>query len=166
VKMTGGFILNYDAATGTPQSKPTTLWIAANDAETTARIGMMCVSRYENNGRVAYRELIHAAADCYLNALPDARDDVWAGTIGQAITLELAAWRSTANPRYLIRARELADFALEKFFVKSPLPGATLRTEHYESLTGASTLVLALLELHLQILHITAVRCPPNTIDR
>jgi hypothetical protein len=26
--------------------------------------------------------------------------------------------------------------------------------------------MLALLELHLQVLHITAVRCPANTIDR
>ena len=93
VKATGGFILNYDAATGAPQSKPTALWLAANDAETTARIGMMCVSRYENSGRVAYRELIHATADCYLNTIPGDRDDVWAGTIGQAITLELAACR-------------------------------------------------------------------------
>ena len=31
---------------------------------------------------------------------------------------------------------------------------------------GADTLALALLELNLSVLHIAAVRCPPNTIDR
>ena len=43
---------------------------------------------------------------------------------------------------------------------------ASLKSEHYEAITGADTLALALLELHLNILHITAARCPPNTIDR
>jgi len=166
VKATGGFILNYDAATGAPQSKPTALWLAANDAETTARIGMMCVSRYENSGRVAYRELIHATADCYLNTIPGDRDDVWAGTIGQAITLELAAWRSTAKQDYFECARQLGEFALAKFFNSGPLPRASAKSEHYETVTGADTLALALVELHLEILHITAVRYPPNTIDR
>ena len=56
--------------------------------------------------------------------------------------------------------------ALEKFWGTSPLPRASLKSEHYESITGADTLALALVELHLNILHITAVRCPPNTIDR
>ena len=46
------------------------------------------------------------------------------------------------------------------------LPRASLKTGHYETITGADTLALALVELHLHILHITAVRCPSNTIDR
>ena len=48
----------------------------------------------------------------------------------------------------------------------SPFPAAGVKSRHYETITGADTLALALIELHLQVLHITAVRCPPNTIDR
>ena len=46
------------------------------------------------------------------------------------------------------------------------LGGPAVARQHYETITGADTLALALVELHLSILHITAVRCPPNTIDR
>jgi hypothetical protein len=93
-------------------------------------------------------------------------EDVWPATLGHAISLELAAWRSTAQPVYLDRARLFGKLALEKFFDKSPLPRASLKSDHYETITGADTLALALVELHLHILHITAVRYPPNTIDR
>ena len=85
---------------------------------------------------------------------------------GHLISLQLAAWRSTARQVYFDRARELDDAALEKFFDNSPLPRASLKVGHYESITGADSLAMALLELHLHVLHITAVRCPPNTIDR
>jgi hypothetical protein len=61
---------------------------------------------------------------------------------------------------------ELGNVALEKFFGKDALPRASLKNDHYESRTGADTLALALLDLHLHVLHITAVRCPSNTIDR
>ena len=87
-------------------------------------------------------------------------------TFGHVISLQLAAWRSTARQAYFDRAREMGDGALEKFFDNSPLPRASLKVGHYESITGADSLALALLELHLHVLHITAVRCPPNTIDR
>jgi hypothetical protein len=143
----------------------TPLWNARH-GPTTAQIGMMCVSRYDNTGTVEFRELVHAAANSYLKSMPSENEDVWPLTIGQAISLQLAAWRSTAQPQYLARARVFADFAVQKFFDGSPLPRASLKTEHYETITGADTLALALVELHLQILHITAVRCPPNTIDR
>ena len=56
--------------------------------------------------------------------------------------------------------------AVKEFFGDSPLPRASLKTNHYESTTGADTLVLALTELHLTTRTITAVRAPVNTIDR
>jgi hypothetical protein len=37
-------------------------------------------------------------------------------TFGHAISLELAAWRSTAERKYLDRARELGLIAIELFF--------------------------------------------------
>jgi hypothetical protein len=166
LKTSGGFITEFDTATGAPKGVPTPLWSARDGGRTTAGIGMMCVSRYENTGKPAYRDLIHAAADAYLKAMPAEGEDVWPGTIGHAISLQLAAWRSTAKQIYFDRARTLGEFALEKFFDGGPLPRASLKCDHYETITGADTLALALVELHLEILHITAVRYPPNTIDR
>jgi rhamnogalacturonyl hydrolase YesR len=142
------------------------LWSAGKGVSTTAQIGMMCVSRYENTGKTGYREIIHTAADAYRKSMPGDGEEVWPVTIGQAISLQLAAWRSTAKQVYLDRARALGDFALERLFDQGPLPRATLHCDHYETITGADTLALALVELHLEILHITAVRYPPNTIDR
>jgi hypothetical protein len=101
-----------------------------------------------------------------LNSVPADSEDTWPAALGQAISLQVAAWRHSANPAYLGRARTFADFAVEKFWGTNALPRASVQSEHYETITGADTLALALVELHLQILHITAVRCPPNTIDR
>ena len=163
----GGFVTGDPLATGADGT--TTLWnprTARNRGYTTAQVGMMCVSRYENTGKVAYREFIHAAADNYLNSMPGQDVDVWPMTFGHAISLQVAAWRSTAQQIYLDRARAFADFAVKHFFDQGPLPRASLKSTHYEAITGADTLALGLVELHLHILAITAVRCPANTIDR
>ncbi|HEY2952041.1 MAG TPA: hypothetical protein VGK40_05640 [Verrucomicrobiae bacterium] len=166
LKSTGGFVTEIDKATGQSKERPTPLWSTRSGGSTTAQVGTMCVSRYENTGRVGYRGLIQAAADAYLKSMPAEDEDAWPGTFGHVISLQLAAWRSTARQVYLDRARELGNAAVEKFFNQSPLPRASLKADHYETITGADTLALALVELHLHILHITAVRCPPNTIDR
>ena len=159
VEASGGFITERTAG-----AERSALWKPGT--KTTAQFGMLCVSRYDNTGDTSYRKLVHDAADAYLNSLPQENDDTWPSTFGHAISLELAAWRSTANARYLTRARALADFAVQRFFDAGPLPRASLISSHYETITGADTLALALAELHLQVLHITAVRCPSNTIDR
>jgi hypothetical protein len=166
VKRNGGFTSSHPGTTENPEPRRTPLWKTSSDTRTTAQVGMMCVSRYDNSGDVRYRDLIFAAADAYLNSLPTDADDTWPATFGHAISLELAAWRHSADWKYMERARKLGDVALEKFWGTNALPRASLKTDHYEAVTGADTLALSLLELHLQILHITAVRCPPNTIDR
>lgn len=163
---TDGFITG-DLGPGS--QRQTALWtprVGRYRGPTTAQVAMMCVSRYENTGRVAYRDLVHAAADAYLKSMPQTDADIWPMTVGHAISLQVAAWRSTAQQKYLDRARELADFAVKHFFDEGPLPRARLKSNHYESITGADTLALSLVELHLHILGITAVRCPANTIDR
>jgi hypothetical protein len=165
-----GFITSVDHASRVVREYRTSLWNASPGKGTrnftTAQIGMMCVSRYENTGDIRYRDLIHQAADIYLNSLPEDGVDAWPMTFGHAISVQVAAWRSTAQQRYLDRARELADFAVKHFFDQGPLPRASLKSNHYEAITGADTLALGLVELHLHILGITAVRYPPNTIDR
>lgn len=119
---------------------------------------MMCVSRYEKTGKIAYRDLIIAAADAYINSLPTDDSDAWPMTFGHVIRLELAAFRTTAHEKYYERAIGQGKIAVENFFVDSPLPRASLKTSRYESITAADTLVLDLTELHLAKLAITAVR--------
>jgi hypothetical protein len=161
LKGRGGFVGPVEGL-----GKLTPLWDASYSGKTTAQVGLMCVSRYDNTGKVGYRDLILAAADPYSNSQPGDDEDAWPMTFGHAISLQVAAWRHSARPAYLERARQFADIALEKFWGTNALPKASFKTDHYETITGADTLALALLELHLNILHITAVRCPPNTIDR
>ncbi|MHC4887842.1 MAG: hypothetical protein ACYTEO_00085 [Planctomycetota bacterium] len=161
-----GFAIGFDLATSKSDGSYTSLWNARYGAYTTAAVAMMCVSRYENTGRVGYRELIIAVADAYMDSLPGKNSDAWPMTLGHAISIELAAFRATACEDYHKRAFKLGEIAVEKFFGDSPLPRASLKTDHYESITGADTLVMALTELHLSTLHITAVRVPVNTIDR
>lgn len=163
---TGGFVLQADRVTGEPSTECSPLWDAHYGGATTAMIGMMCVSRYENSGKVGYRNLIVAAADAYLETDPGEGADAWPMTFGHVISLELAAWRATAQPKYLERARKLGLMAINLFFQDQTLPRASMKTGHYETITGADTLALALIEVHLASLHITAVTAPDNTIDR
>ena len=123
----------------------------SREAVTRPQRAMLYVSRYENTGKVAYREAIHAAANENLEASPDDSP----ATLGQAISLQLAAWRSTARQAHLDKARAFADFTLSKRFEGNP-----------ELIPGIDTLALSMVELHLHILYITAVRYPPNTVDR
>ena len=170
LKGEGGFITSVDKVTGKAAENVTPLWEARYGGYTTAQIGMMCVARYENTGKIGYRDLLVAAAEAYVNKSPPEDVDLWPMTLGHAISLQVAAWRATARPVHMEEARRLADLALRLFWEGSDLPRASSRPKdaagHYESITGADTLALALIELHLNILHITAVRCPANTIDR
>ncbi len=159
-----GFVKSRDATAS--HVTYTSLWDPMLGKHTTAAVGVMCRSRYENTGRIGYRKLTVAAADAYLDSLPGDDIDAWPLSFGQAITVELAAWRITARKKYFARASELGEIAIEKYFGDSPLPRASLKTDHYESTTGADTLALALAELHLSTRTITVVRTPPNTIDR
>jgi hypothetical protein len=166
MKNNKGFATGFDLATGKSDGSYSPLWDARYGSFTTAAIAMMCVSRYENTGRVCYRDLIINAANAYMDSLPGDDCDAWSMTFGHAICLELAAYRASAQEKYHKSAFKLGEIALEEFFGDSPLPRASLKSEYYESTTGADTLALALAELHLSTLHITAVRAPVNTIDR
>ena len=59
----------------------------------------------------------------------------------------VGACRTTAADRFLKRADVLADEALRVFWSDGPLPRASSRHSHYEAITRAYTLALALLEL-------------------
>ncbi len=161
-----GFVLEVELATGTPTGKYTSVWQAQYGPPTTAAMAMMCVSRYENAAYLGYRDLISAAADVYVDAVPGPDVDLWPMTLGHAISLELAAFRATAQGKYHHQAYRLGNLAVEYFWGDSPLPKASLKSDHYESTTGADTLAVALQDLWVTARHINGVLVPANTIDR
>ena len=55
--------------------------------------------------------------------------------------------------------------AVEIFFEDNPLPRASFKTGHYETITGGDSLALALLEVHAATHHLK-IAIPANTIDR
>jgi hypothetical protein len=123
-------------------------WATGYGDATDARIALICHLRYQQTERVGYRRLVLDTADRYLEGTPDPDVPLFPGTVGHVILLELAAHTLTGEPRYLDRAYYLADFALDTFWSEdSPLPCASSQHAHYEAITRADTLVMALLQL-------------------
>lgn len=151
--------------TNGPQSATSPKWQAGYSASTLASWAMFCLGRYEQTGAKQYRDFIVAIADAYLDSRPDEDLDVWPMSFGHAISTEAAAYRFTKRKVYLDQARAFANMAIESFWQDNPLPRASLQTGHYETITGADSLALALLELHA-IDHGLTNRIPSNTIDR
>jgi hypothetical protein len=140
-------------------------WQAGYSAGTLASSAMFCLGRYEQTGRKEYADLIVKFADAYVNSRPEEDVDAWPMSFGHAISTEVAAYRLTAKPIYLEQAQKFADMAVSFFWQDKPLPRASLKTGHYETITGADSLALALLEVHA-VTHGLTNRIPSNTVDR
>lgn len=162
-----GFAHTLDRATGLPTADGvgTSLWVAGYGSGTTASFAMNCVARYEQTGHAGYRDLIVAAADTYRDSRMDEDVDVWPMTLGHVISLQLAAYKYTHNNLYMNQALNFAEMAMDMYWQDSPLPRAGLKLGHYETISGADTLALALLEVHA-VVHNMAIAVPANTIDR
>jgi len=141
------------------------MWQAGYSQGTRASYAMFCIARYEQAGKRAYRDEAIVIADAYLNSLPEEDVDVWPMSFAHAISTLLAAYRWTKSEPYLGQAPKLARMAVETFWQDSPLPRASFKTGHYETITGADSLALALLEVHAAT-HGLSVAIPSNTIDR
>lgn len=140
-------------------------WQAGYSAGTLANEAMFCLARHEQTTNAAYRDLLIAIADQYVNARPEEDVDAWPMSFAHAISTEVAAWRFTKKQMYLDQACTFARMAVEFFWQDNPLPRASLKTGHYETITGADSLALALLEVHTAT-HGLTNRIPSNTIDR
>lgn len=126
----------------------TRTWATGYGDATDARIALICHLRYQQTKRAGYRRLVLDTADRYREGMPDPTTPLFPGTVGHVILLELAAHILTDAARYLDRARHLADFAIATFWPDdSPLPRASSHHGHYEAITRADTLVMALLQL-------------------
>lgn len=145
------------------QSAP--LWQTGYSAGTQSSTAMFYLARYEQTQKQAYRDALVEIADSYIDAVPEEDVDVWPLAFAHAISTQAAAYRFTQREVYREQAQRLAKMAVTLFWQDNPLPRASLKTGHYEAITGADSLALALLEVHA-ITHRLAVKLPSNTIDR
>lgn len=123
-------------------------WATGYGDATDARIALICHLRYQQTENAGYRRLVLDTADRYLEGEPNSDVPLFPGTVGHVILLELGAYRITGEACYMERARQLAGFAVETFWPDgSPLPRASSHHDHYEAITRADTLVMALLKL-------------------
>jgi hypothetical protein len=126
---------------------------------------MFCLARYEQVRKPGYRDVLVAIADRYADSSPEEDLDAWPMPFAHAISAQVAAYRLTERPVYREQAERLARSAVELFWQDNALPRASLKTGHYETITGADSLALALLEVHAMTDGL-AVKLPSNTIDR
>jgi len=126
----------------------TETWSTGYGQWTDAQVAMFCLLRWEQVKAEEYEKLFLAAADRYLASEPDASRVVWPGAMGDAITLLVEVHRITGDRRYLDRGDRLGRIAVELFFPDdSPLPKASSQHDHYEAITRADTLAMALVSL-------------------
>jgi hypothetical protein len=140
-------------------------WQNGYSAGTLSSTAMFCLGRHEQAGSPAYRDMLVRIAERYLGSRPDEDVDSWPQSFAHVISAQVAAYRLTKRAAFLDQAREFALMAVEIFWQDNPLPRASKQTGHYEAITGADSLALALLEVHA-VTHGLTNRIPLNTIDR
>jgi hypothetical protein len=154
---------SYGRPDGTWAFEPT--WQAGYSVGVTAGWAMFALARLEQTQKDDFRNLVIAVADAYLDSLPREDVDVWPMSFAHVISAQTAAYRFTRDLVYLEQACRFAQMAVEMFWQDSPLPRASLKTDHYETITGADSLALALLEVHAAMNNLD-IEIPANTIDR
>ncbi|MHC4460238.1 MAG: FG-GAP-like repeat-containing protein [Planctomycetota bacterium] len=153
----------YGRDDGTLTFKST--WQAGYSSGVTAGWAMFGLARYQQVKKKEFRDLVIAVADAYVDSLPDEDVDVWPMSFGHIISTQVAAYKFTGRAVYLEQACRFARMAVEIFWQDNPLPRASFKTGHYETITGADSLALALLEVHAALNNLV-VAIPSNTIDR
>lgn len=147
-----------------PEALTESAW--SNDGYTTrndATHGLTMVTHYKQTGSEIYRKLALNRADLYLLMDPQELEVspqsnigtsinvvVRPGSLGNAISLLIKAYKLTGNKKYIEQADYFAEQALKIFFDdSSPLPKASTIHDHYEAITCSDTLMMALLELYI-----------------
>lgn len=140
-------------------------WEAGYSEWTLASSAMFCLGRFEQVSRKEYLDLLLAFANAYRGGKPEEDVDAWPMTFGHVISAQVGAYRLTKNQAYLDEANRFAKMAVDIFWQDRPLSRASLKTGHYETITGCDSLALALLDVHAAT-HGLTNRIPSNTIDR
>jgi DUF1680 family protein len=131
----------------------------------TAGWAMFAIARFEQTQEEDFRDVVIAVADAYLDSLPAEDVDVWPMSFAHIISAQVAAYNLTGSLIYLEQACRFAQMAVHMFWQDNPLPKASFKTGHYETISGADSLALALLEVHVASYNLD-VEIPSNTIDR
>jgi hypothetical protein len=140
-------------------------WTAGYSASTLASSAMFCLARWEQTKDPRWSDLVVAIADAYLGSQPEEDVDAWPMGFAHAVSTQVAAHRFTGRAEYRSQTIDFGRRAVEVFWQDRPLPRASMKTGHYETITGADSLALALLELHV-LLGGLPHRVPSNTVDR
>lgn len=140
-------------------------WQTGYSAGTLGSSAMFCLARHEQTGKAAYQAILLRIAEEYLGSQPEEDVDAWPQSFAHAISAQVAAHRFTKKASYLDQAVRFARMAVEMFWQDNPLPRASKHTGHYETITQADSLALALLQVHAAT-HGLTNRIPSNTIDR
>ena len=126
----------------------TQLYTTGYGKMTDAQEANLCHLRYQQVKLLKYEQLILAAAGRYLTTDPDPKAVVYPGAVGDVLWLLVACHELTGDAKYLDRADHVAGVARTMLFDdSSPLPKASSRHGHYEAITRADTLMMALLKL-------------------
>jgi hypothetical protein len=141
------------------------MWENGYSAGTLADQAMFCLGRHAQTSDPAWRELLLAVAERYLGSRPGEDQDVWPLSFAHVISAEVAAYRLAGKREYLEAALGFSRLAVAWYWQDNPLPRASLQTGHYETITGADSLALALLEVHA-VTHGLTNQIPLNTLDR
>ena len=127
-------------------------WVTGYGMSTDAQAANLLVERLRQlpagPTKDGYRALILASADRYLTSEPDVSRTIYPGSLGEVILHMLNAHELTGDARFAQRAEHFARLAVELFLEPgSALPKASTRHDHYEAITRADTMMMALLRL-------------------
>ncbi|MEE2752617.1 MAG: hypothetical protein VX910_01435 [Candidatus Latescibacterota bacterium] len=131
-----------------------------------AAVANLCFERFKQTGLYPYHDLVVKTSQWYLDNEPKVsgvgvpniltRTVAWfvggepplyPRMMGQVIKLMLNTYELTGSQKYLARADHFAQWSIQTFLDESPLPRASHRNDHYESVTGGDALMMAILEL-------------------
>lgn len=156
----GGFAVTLHAKTGLPRTrsmnKPyTSTWSSGYGYGTHAGTANTCYQRFESLKEehielaCEYKKWILTAGEKYLTSHPDTSLLLKPNEFSDLIELMLNCYELTGRKDYMDRAVFFAQSATELFLKNdSPLPKATNKHNHYESITGGPSLMYQLLKLH------------------
>jgi hypothetical protein len=165
----GGFAVTLDTRTGQPRDRSmnrpyTTTWASGYGYSAHAAAALACHGRLQQLAPThpaladRYRELTLAAAAQYLAVEPNRGGLQKPDTFANLVELLLTARKLTGESKFLDRAQHFARLGLELFLNDGlPIPKATNRHSHYESITGGPDFMWSLFELH-QALHGSSAR--------
>jgi len=159
----GGFAVTLHAQTGLPRSrsmnKPySSTWSSGYGYGTHAGTANTCYGRLqslkEKHAGLAhqYEEMILISGKKYLQSTPDTTQLLKPKEFSEVIELMLNCYQLTGEIVYMKRAAFFAQFGIDLFLNDDlPLPKATNKHDHYESITGGPSFMYQLLRLHIAL---------------